>query len=763
MITARTLSHLLISWRWSLFVASCLCLFPGANGLRDITFSTDSRAFFGEDNPDYRALRKLEDTYSYPTKMLIVIAADGDTAFTPDILTALRDATEKAWALPYVLRVDSVANFNRSYAEGDEVFVEPLIAQDVPITSDMAKQIARLAMDIPELKGRALAEDGRTVSIGISLAPSDTSRTAYRAIQAEFDAFRDRLQERLPDTRVLMTGGIMGSLAFADASARDLRVVLPYATAAVLALLALGLGSLSGVVASAAVLATSAIMTLGISAMAGIELAPGNSSGVLAVVVLMAATCMHIAMIFLQGIDRGLDRREAVAFTYQKNLMPVGLTNLTTTFGFICLNFADAPPLQDLGNMVAIGILSGWVFSMTLMPAILLLLPAPRRPRRQWLPAALSAAVAASVARRRLIIPAFLALTAICLMSLPFLRFNDDFVRYFDEAEPFRAEAEVIEDRLGGLRSLQFSFESQETGGIFAPDFLRQMEAFETWLMAQEPVGSVSSLLQPIRRLNKNLNGGDPAFERVAATAEANAQLLLFYELNLPVGQDVNSLISVDRTRTVLSVSLDLETSTELRAFAETAEAWLRSDTSEIAVRSTGSSLTFARVSQTNGAMMLIGTVVVLLIVSASLLFTLRDRRLGAISIVPNLLPAILAFGIWGLFLRDLNLGSTVVTVMTFGIVVDDTIHLLVAYQRARRAGGEAEESAVEAIRTVGPAITFTSITIIVGFLFVASSGFAINQHLGLLTAIVIGAAYLADLIFLPALLVQLESKRNDT
>ncbi|MEM8598178.1 MAG: MMPL family transporter, partial [Pseudomonadota bacterium] len=259
------------------------------------------------------------------------------------------------------------------------------------------------------------------------------------------------------------------------------------------------------------------------------------------------------------------------------------------------------------------------------------------------------------------------------------------------------------------------------------------------------------------------LNGGDPAFDRIADTAEANAQLLLFYELNLPVGQDVNSLISVDRTRTVLSVTLSLETSTELRAFAERAEAWLHENTPEIAVRSTGSALTFARVSQTNGSMMLVGTVVVLLAVSASLLFTLRDVRLGVISIVPNLLPAVLAFGIWGLFLTDLNLGSTVVTVMTFGIVVDDTIHLLVAYQRARRSGSQAAEGVVEAIRTVGPAITFTSVTIVVGFLFVASSGFAINQHLGLLTAIVIGSAYIADLIFLPALLVQLESKRHDT
>lgn len=763
MITARTLTHRLIDWRWPLFVLSCLCVLLGATGLRDITFSTDSRAFFGKDNPDYQALQALEDTYSYPKQTLIAIAADGETAFTPEILTAVREATEEAWALPYALRVDSLANFNRSYAEGDEVFVEPLIANDVTITPAEAARIEDLAMGIPELQGRSISSDGRTVSIRVSLAPSETSRTTFRAIQAEFEAYRARLQERLPETQVLMTGAIMGSLAFANASARDLRVVLPYATVAVLVLLALGLGSLSGVAASAAVLATSAIMTLGLSAMSGIELAPGNSSGVLAVVVLMAATCMHIAMIFLQGIDQGLDRREAVAFTLEKNLMPVGLTNITTTFGFICLNFADAPPLQDLGNMVAIGILSGWLFSMTLMPAILLLLPAPRRPRRQWLPAALSTAVTASVRWRRLVIPSFLGLTAVCVLSLQFLRFNDDFVRYFDEADPFRAEAEQIEDRLTGLRSLTFSFESQDPAGIFAPGFLRQMEAFEGWLRAQAPVGGVSSLLQPLRRLNKNLNGGDPAFDRIADTAEANAQLLLFYELNLPVGQDVNSLISVDRTRTVLSVTLSLETSTELRAFAERAEAWLHENTPEIAVRSTGSALTFARVSQTNGSMMLVGTVVVLLAVSASLLFTLRDVRLGVISIVPNLLPAVLAFGIWGLFLTDLNLGSTVVTVMTFGIVVDDTIHLLVAYQRARRSGSQAAEGVVEAIRTVGPAITFTSVTIVVGFLFVASSGFAINQHLGLLTAIVIGSAYIADLIFLPALLVQLESKRHDT
>jgi predicted RND superfamily exporter protein len=142
-----------------------------------------------------------------------------------------------------------------------------------------------------------------------------------------------------------------------------------------------------------------------------------------------------------------------------------------------------------------------------------------------------------------------------------------------------------------------------------------------------------------------------------------------------------------------------------------------------------------------------------MVLVSGLMVVTLRSVPLGIVSLVPNVLPAILAFGLWGWLIGDVNLGSTVVTTMTFGIVVDDTVHILMHYQRHKRAGMSQEDALRETFRTVGTALMVTSIAICSGFIVMTQSGFAINQHLGGLTAIVIVLALVTDLILLPALL----------
>ena len=146
--------------------------------------------------------------------------------------------------------------------------------------------------------------------------------------------------------------------------------------------------------------------------------------------------------------------------------------------------------------------------------------------------------------------------------------------------------------------------------------------------------------------------------------------------------------------------------------------------------------------------------------ISSILLFTLRSIRFGIISLAPNLFPVIFAFGLWGFLMVNVNLASSVVTAMTLGIVVDDTVHFLMKYLRARRSEGLSPEAAIHRVfGTVGIALILSSAALVLGFLVLATSDFAINQHVGLLCAITILTALAADLLFLPALLLGLDNK----
>ena len=157
---------------------------------------------------------------------------------------------------------------------------------------------------------------------------------------------------------------------------------------------------------------------------------------------------------------------------------------------------------------------------------------------------------------------------------------------------------------------------------------------------------------------------------------------------------------------------------------------------------------------------MLLGSTLALMLISGLMVLALRSVRLGLLSFIPNLLPAAVAFGVWGLTTGVVNLGLSVVIGMTLGIVVDDSIHFLTKYLRARREKGLEPDGAVRyAFGQVGAAITVTTVVLVIGFLILSTSAFDMNASMGRMTAITLVVALAVDFLLLPPLLMALDGR----
>jgi len=166
----------------------------------------------------------------------------------------------------------------------------------------------------------------------------------------------------------------------------------------------------------------------------------------------------------------------------------------------------------------------------------------------------------------------------------------------------------------------------------------------------------------------------------------------------------------------------------------------------------------FAHIGTRNIRSMLTGTTVALVVISFILIIALRSVKIGLVSLIPNLVPAAMGFGLWGLLVGEVGLALSVVTGMTLGIVVDDTVHFLSKYLRARREQHLNSHDAVRyAFSTVGMALWVTSLVLVAGFLVLTQSAFKLNSDMGLLTAITIAFALAADFLFLPPLLMKVD------
>jgi predicted RND superfamily exporter protein len=211
-------------------------------------------------------------------------------------------------------------------------------------------------------------------------------------------------------------------------------------------------------------------------------------------------------------------------------------------------------------------------------------------------------------------------------------------------------------------------------------------------------------------------------------------------------------------------VTLHTLSTNQMLLLEQRANAWLDENSQFIkAAAASGPTMMFAHIGKRNIISMLGGTTVALILISLILIVALRSLKLGIVSMVPNLVPAAMGFGIWGMLVGEVGLALSVVTSMTLGIVVDDTVHFMSKYQRARRENGLDSEQAVRyAFTSVGRALVTTSVVLIAGFLVLALSAFKLNSGMGLLTALVIGLALIADFLLLPPLLMKLEEKSDE-
>ena len=479
---------------------------------------------------------------------------------------------------------------------------------------------------------------------------------------------------------------------------------------------------------------------------------------------IVVANCVHLLVTSQQRLRAGDSKHDAIIESVRLNLHPVFLASLTTTLGFLSMNFSEVPPYRDLGNFVAFGIVVSFILSVTFLPAMLSLLPFRAAKDRQLRGPTIGLLANFALRHRKALFWGWLVIVLAMILAIPRNELNDVLVHFFDESVEFRQDTDFMDERLSGNTLLEYSLQAISEGGVTDPLFLAEVSNFAEWYREQPPVRHVSVITDTFRQLNQSMHGDDLNYYRIPESQELVAQYLILYELSLPQGLNLNNQIDRSRSATRVSISAETLDSKQLLELNARAEAWLKENASHVAgVSSTGPAALFAYIGQRNIRAMLVGTVVVLLAISAILLFALRSLRLGLVSIVPNLIPAVLGFGVWGLTVGQVGLSLSVVVAMTVGIVVDDTVHFLSKYRRARQVYGQDPEEAVRyAFDTAGRAVFTTTVVLVAGFLIFTFSPFVPTAQVGVLTAMIIAFALIADLTLLPALLLAVDRDSDE-
>ena len=753
-------SDFILRYRWPVLALVAVVTLALAAGLPGLTVSGSYRVLFGKDNPHYLAFENLQDTYSASRSALIAIAPREGSVFTRETLAAIEALTEEAWQTPHSTRVNSLTNYFHSEAAGDDLMIEPLVKGAASFDDARLGRVRDIALNEPELVGSLVSGNGRVAGLIINFVLSEPEEPQWAEISDHLEGLLGRARAAHPELSYFLTGNVILNQTFADAG-KDSEDLIPLALLAILAIAAFLLRSLYATLSIAAIIGVVVLSTVGIAGWFGTQLTPISASMPVILMAVTVAHAVHIVTVAQAGLRRGLERNAAISESFRENLFPVFLTSATTAIGFLSLNTSNAPPFHVLGNLVACGILFTFIYSATLLPALLSVLPlrTPRaRAKREGFLERLGNFV---VARRALLLWSGSLIVVALATGLLQTKTSDNWLHHFDERYAFRTDTDYIVRNLTGLDRLEYSLNSGSEGGISHPGYLHDVEDFAEWFRAQPEVHSVQAFPDILKRVNKSMHGDDPAFYRIPDDPEMAAQFLLLYELSLPFGADLNDRMNFSKSATRMTVALR-ETSTRDHLDLDArAQAWLRSHAPELTVPASGFTMISAHLSSQNIRSMLQGTLLATALISLILLLVFRNVRIGLICLVPNFVPAVMAFGLWGYLSGTIGLGASVVTAIAIGIIVDDTIHFLSKYLKGRRGGLSSPEAIRATFRTVGPALWATTAILVAGFLVFASSGYEPSWVLGILVAITIFFALIADLLLLPPLLMAVDRKNS--
>ncbi len=752
----------LLQWQWLALILVILAVGLAGMGAKNLTFNNDYKIFFNDDDERVLAFENLQNTYTKNDNILLGIAPKDGKVFTRKTLAALEDITQRAWKTPHSIRVDSLANYQHTESVGDDMSVANLYEEAENLTDEELVKIEKIAVNEPLLVHRLISEKAHMTAVNVTIeVPPDGEMTKIvPQVVKHARELKAYINETYPELDVYLTGIVMMNNAFAEASKYDMSHLIPLTFLMILVIVFLLLRSFSGVLATILVSIFSIISAMGLAGWVGIELSPPVMSAPVIILTLAVADCVHILSTWMHQMHIGTEKKAAMIESLRINFGPVFLTSLTTAVGFLSLNFSDAPPFRDLGNIAAIGVTAAFIFSVTLLPALATLLPSKvKQTDKKFIMSSFMVSLSEWViSKQKVLLISMTVLTLAMIALIPKNELNDIYVEYFDERIKFRTDTDFVVKNMTGIYFVDYSLDSKKAGGVSEPAVLAQIDQFSEWLRSQPEVIHVNTIVDTFKRLNRNMHGDDQSWYRLPDNRELAAQYLLLYEMSLPYGLDLNNQIDIDKKSTRLSVTMRTVSTQKVLAFEKRVNAWMESNTPLIKSVGASPTIMFAHIGMKNIKSMLTGTTVALVLISIILIIALGSVRYGLLSLVPNLVPAGLAFGFWAVIDGEIGLALSVVTAMTLGIVVDDTIHFLSKYIRARREQNLSAEDAVRyAFSTVGVALWVTSLALIGGFLVLSTSSFELNAGMGLLTSIVIAFALLADFLLLPPLLIKLD------
>ncbi|MCS7197845.1 MAG: MMPL family transporter [Candidatus Bipolaricaulota bacterium] len=760
----KILAEKLIDHPW--WVISTILIITAffASAIPRIRFEQDFEAFLPQDDPATLALQRAEERYGDQKLFMVAVETD-DSIFKPETLRKLKEMEELFEQIPEVDEVRGPTN--SQVISGTETAITVATAlPEIPQTPEELAAYRERILGDRLLRGVVVSEDGKAAGILIRLktGEEETVGVVNRVLE---------IAERYQGPERIYVGGMPRLNQFiSESMRRDLSVLFPVMILVIIFVLYLSFRSVRGVALPLLTVVVSAIWEMGTMGWVG---APFTPFSFIAPVVLMAvgtAYGIHIINRYYEEAQRdGRSRKEVLVETVTAMLSPTAMAALTTMAGFFALLSSTLWPQRDFGVYTGIGVLYAGILALTLIPAILALLPLPKAGRRsplgRWLQGYTGLLGLARLLERTawIVLIGAGAIAVVWAAGIPRLRIETSAKDFLGQGHPVTEALDVLERHFGGSLQTAIEIDLGVRDGLKEPEVLKKILALQEFLETLPAVRRTTSITNLVRELNQKFHADDPNYYVIPEDRKLISQLLLLFTFQ---GGSLGQMALTDFSAGEVLIFLEWVSSTQMaylveqiqqyldEHFGPMATASLASDGSALQIKAeqVGTVPIYARLMQQIKESQIWS---LLTSVSASWLIVsllMGSAVAGALCIVPLILTILTEFGLMAYLGLPLDMSTMMIGSIAIGIGIDYAIHFVERYRWEFARDRDARRSLERTLTHTGVGISYNALALTLGFGVLWISTFKGLDTFGSLVALTMIVSATSAFTVIPAVLL---------
>ncbi len=730
-----------------------------------IKFDPTVDAFWDKKSDDYRRFKEWQKQFG--DDQYIIIAFSDNDIFTEENLKLISRLTEKIESSKFVHKVTSLTSVNDMIGSEDGFIVEPLI-KNVPCDSQGLGKIKKRALENPLYVKNVVSEDGKTAALIVELEKSKSTEETYRS-EAMLDVQRILQEESRLNKKYYIAGPTPLEFYYISYIKRDVATLFPIVLLTIIIFLLFSFRSIEGLSLPLFTIIISLAWT-----MAFLYLCRFRINSITAIVPPIILAIVLADSIHLVGkcaerktkILTSVDTDDFLKQTISDLALPCLLTSLTTSFGFLSLTVSKVQPVRELGLVAGVGVFLAYIVTFTLIPAIVkqfnLFKPAGTKPRTSYFFKGAFDTFMNNIGRFNERYKTFILLSTVllCLVSfwgLTRLRVETNILDFFRKDTPIYKATEFVEKHLSGTHFLEVSVKGAGLDYFKEPKALARIERLQRFLEDLPEVDKTTSPVDYIKEMNKSFHNEDSNFYSLPLSRKLIAQYLLLYDatdLNNYVDSRWEHVTVETRLNEHSTIALD-KVITKIKGYlGENFPPPLKAEVVGWPIMETASNNTTTR-----GQIQSLGLAI--LVIFGMMFVVFRSFPVGLISMVPNIIPILINFGIMSAFGIRLDSATSIISAIGIGIIIDDTIHFLHTFGEEIKMDNDYTNAMYRTLLLKGRPIVLTSLIIFFGFGALVFSKFMPTVYVGLLSALLMCTALWGDLIVLPSLLLHFKPRFN--